>query len=107
MNYSLLMRMLYCVADLNKQFQTGSGRQGMLVAVIGDFDALDQFHHKIRPAALGGARIEYVSDVRMVHQRECLSLGLKACNHAFCIHSRFNDLESDSPADRLLLFCYK
>jgi hypothetical protein len=41
----------------------------------------------------------------MVHQRERLSLGLKACDHAFGIHSRLNQLEGDTPVNWFLLFC--
>lgn len=76
----------------------------MLIAVFSDFYSANQFHHEVRPPALGRARIEYVSDVRMVHQRKRLSLRLKACDHAFRVHSRFDDLEGDSAADRFLLF---
>jgi hypothetical protein len=40
----------------------------------------------------------------MVHERKRLSFGLKACNHAFRVHSRLNQLEGDTPVDRFLLF---
>ena len=40
----------------------------------------------------------------MVHQRQRLPLGLKAGDDAFGVHARLDDLQSDAPADRLLLF---
>ncbi len=97
--------MLDRLADLGEQCQTSAGREGMLVAIFGDLETLHQLHHKIRPPIPGCARIEDVSDVRMFHQRQRLSFGLKACNYAFGVHPRFNDLERDAPADRLFLFC--
>jgi hypothetical protein len=36
----------------------------------------------------------------MIHQRQRLSLGLKACNHTF-VSIRLYDLQRDAPADRL------
>src|SRR5262245_48741204 len=76
----------------------------MLVAIIADFYALNQFHHEIGSPPLGGASIEDVSDVRMIHQGQRLPLRLKACNHTLRVHPRLNDLEGDATADRLLLF---
>src|SRR6266567_4721253 len=101
------MGMLNGVADVNKQFQPRAGPQGTLVAEIGDFNTLDQFHYEIRTAALSRAGIEDASDVRMVHQRQCLSLGLKTCNHALGVHPRLNQLEGDAPVDRFRLFGYE
>ena len=57
------------------------GGELLLVAVLGDRDALDQLHHEVRPAALGGAGIEDAGDVGMVHQRQGLPLGLEAGDH--------------------------
>jgi hypothetical protein len=107
MDYSLLMRMLNRVAHLNKQLQPRGGLQGTLVAEISDLNSLDEFHYKIRPAALGRAGVEDVGNVRMVHQRKRLSLGLKACDHAFRVHARLNQLEGDTPVDWFLLFCHE
>src|SRR5580765_3707251 len=107
MDDSFLMRVLYRVADLNEQLQTRIRRQGMSVTIIGDFDTIDKFHHKIRPPMLGCAGIEDVSNVRMIHQRERLTLSLEARDHAFRVHSRLNHLEGDTTANRFLLLCYE
>ena len=40
----------------------------------------------------------------MIHQRQGLPFGFKACNHAFRIHPRFDHLKGHAPQDwRLLL----
>ncbi len=98
------MRVLHGVANLDEQFQTRDSRERVLVAVFSDFYAPDQFHHEVRPAALRRSRIEDVSDIRMVHQRQGLPLGLKAGNDAFRVHARLDHLECNTPVDRLLLF---
>src|SRR5262249_31566115 len=103
MDNSLLMRMLDRVADLDEQFQTGGDWEGTPVAIVGDLNTLHQFHDKIGPPAVSCAGVEDVSDVGMVHQSQRLPLGLKACDHAFGVHSRLYDLECDTPADGLLL----
>jgi len=107
MDDSFLVRMLDRVADLDEQLQASAGRQEMSVAIIGDFDALDQFHHKIGPPASGRAGIEDVSDVWMFHQGQRLALGLKTRNDAVRIHSRFDQLQGDAPQDRFLLLSHE
>src|SRR5258708_11230039 len=42
----------------------------------------------------------------MIHQLERLSFCLKSGHATFCVHSQFKDFESDSPANRLLLFSH-
>ena len=54
MNYSLLVRVLDCLTNLNKQLQAFDGREIILFAELGDFGAADQFHHKKWTAAVGG-----------------------------------------------------
>ena len=39
----------------------------------------------------------------MIHHRECLTLGLEACNHLLGVHTELDDLEGHLPANRLLL----
>ena len=45
--------------------------------------------------------IEHLGDVRMVHQRQRLPLGLEAGDHLPRVHARLDDLERDRPLDRL------
>ena len=62
-----------------------------------------QFHHEVRPARLGRAGVEHLGDVRMVHQRQRLPLGLEAGDDLLGVHAQLDDLERHAAAHRLLL----
>jgi hypothetical protein len=70
---AFLMRMLDRLADLNEELQTFAGRQTVLIAIVRDPDPAHQFHHEIRPPFLRATRVQHPRDVRMIHQRQCLS----------------------------------
>ena len=54
---ALLVRVLDGVADLAEQFEALAGRKIFPVTIVGDFDAADQFHDKVRTASgEGGAK---------------------------------------------------
>ena len=103
MDDALLVCVLDGVADLDEQLQPLGGVELLVVAVLGDGDALDQLHHEVRPASVGAAGIEHAGDVGMVHHRQRLPLGLEAGDHLLAVHARLDDLERDAAADRLLL----
>ena len=71
------------------------------VAVLRDRHAFDQLHDEVRPAAVGRAGIQHFGDVRMVHHRHGLPLGLEAGDHLPRVHARLDDLERDRALDRL------
>ena len=75
----------------------------VLVAVIGDPDPSHQFHHEVGPAGLGRAGVEHLGDVRVVHQRQRLALGLEPGDDLPRVHAQLDDLEGDPAAHRLLL----
>ena len=91
-------------ADLAEERQSFRQAEPVLVAVVGERDALDQLHDEERPAAVGGAGVEDPGDVRVVHQRQGLPLGLEPGEHRPRIHARLDQLERDLPLDRLRLF---
>ena len=101
MDDALLVRVLDRMANLNKQAKPLTGGKTVPVTVVGDANALDQFHGKEGSARLGSAGIEHFGDVRMVHEGEPLTLGFEASDHLPCVHAQFDDLEGDAPADRL------
>ncbi len=70
-------------------------------SVIGD--AVDQFHHEVGAPAFGGARVEHLGNVGMVHHRQRLPLGFEAGDHLPRVHARLDDLQRDAAFDRLLL----
>ena len=97
-----LMCVLHGLANMGEQLQPLTNAQVMPITEIGDGNAADQFHHKVRPARLGGATVKYLGNVRVIHQRQGLPLGLKTGHHLPGIHARFDDLQRHLAANRLL-----
>ena len=91
------------LADLDEQLQPLPGGELVLVAVLRDGNAVDQFHHEVGPARLGRPGVEHLGDVRVVHQGQGLPLGLEAGDHLPGVHARLDDLQGHLAADRLLL----
>ena len=61
--------------------------------------ALDQLHHEVRPARLASRRRRStLRDVRVVHQRQRLPLGLEAGDDLPRVHAQLDDLERDAGA---------
>ena len=58
----------------------------VVVAVLGDRNTLDQFHHEVGPARLGGPGVEDLGDVGMIHQCQGLPLGLEARDDLLGVH---------------------
>ena len=73
----------------------------MLVAVVGQRDALDQLHDEEGPPGLGRAGVEHLGDVRVVHQGQGLSLRLEPRQHRPRVHSLLDQLERHLPPHRL------
>ena len=101
MNDSLLMGMLHGLADLDEQLQPlrGLSRALSQYSVIG-MPRTSSMTKYGRPA-VGRTRIEHLGDVRMVHHRQRLPLGLEAGDHLLGVHARLDDLQRDAAADRL------
>src|SRR5947208_1351039 len=104
MDNALLMRVLNSMANLNEQIETLGGIEMILVAILRDSDAADQFHHEIRATGIGRAGVEHLSGVRMIHHRECLALSFEPGDHVAGIHPEFDDLQRHPAPDRLGLF---
>src|SRR5438034_6971376 len=104
MNDAPLMRVLDRLADLYKELKPIICGERMLIAVFGDLDPTNQLHDEIWAPRFGRPGIKHLRDIGVVHQRQCLPLGLKPGDHALRIHSRLDDFQSDPPADRCLLF---
>ena len=67
MDDALLVRMLDGLTYQDKELEPLGGIEPVLIAVAGDGDPLDQFHHEKRPATLSGATIEHLGDIGVVH----------------------------------------
>ena len=100
---SLLVGMLNRLANLSEEFQPLFSGKVVLVAVVGNASALDQFHDEVRPAAVSSASIEHLGNVGMVHEREGLPLRFEPGNDTFGVHAKLDDLERHAAANRFLL----
>jgi len=89
---------------LMKKIEPLGGVEFLLIAVLGDGNAFDQFHYEVRTAGVGRSGIQHLGDVGMVHQRQGLALGLEPSDDLLGVHPQFDDLEGDPPSHRLLLF---
>ena len=85
----------------DEQLQPLPRGQPVLVAELGDRHALDQLHHEVRPAGRGRPAVEHPGDVRVVHDRQGLPLGLEPGDHLPRVHPRLEHLQRDLAADRL------
>jgi len=103
MDNALLVGVLHGVADLDEQLQPLFGAQSVGIAVVGDRDALDQFHNKVRPSCLSSSGVKDFGDIRMVHYGKSLTLGLETGDNRLGVHAQFDDFESHLAADGLLL----
>ena len=75
----------------------------LLVAVFGDRDALTSSITKYgRPVSVAPAS-STLGDVRMIHHRQRLPLGLKSGDHLPGVHAELDDLERHPAPDRLRL----
>ena len=97
----LLVRVLYRLADRDRQLESFAGRQPAFVAEPGDRDALDQLHDEVRAAGVGGAGVENLGDVGVVHQGQGLAFGPEPGEDLAAVHAGLDELEGDRPPHRL------
>lgn len=76
----------------------------MLIAVFGNFNPANKFHHKIGPAGFGRTGIEYLRDAGIVHQCERLSFSFKPGYDTLRVHARLDNLQGHPSTNRLFLF---
>ena len=98
------MRVLHGVADEHEEVEPLAQGEVVLLAELGQAHAAHEFHHEVGPARVGGAGIKHLGDVRMVHEREGLALGLEAGDDLPGVHAELDDLEGDAATDGFLLF---
>ena len=101
MDHAFLVRMLNSVADIDEQLEPLSNRQAVLIAVVRQLDTTHQLHREVGAAVLGGAGVQDLGDIGMLHHRECLPLGLEAGQDLLGVHAGLEDLQRDSAPHRL------
>ena len=97
----LLVRVLHRRADLAEQGQPLGEAQPVLVAVVGQRDALDQLHDEEGAAGVGGAGVEDLGDVGVVHQGQGLPLGLEPGQDGPRVHAGLDELQRHLALDGL------
>ena len=100
MDDALLVGVLDRLANRYEQFQPLLRGQPVAVAVLGDRHTLDQLHHEVRPAVVQPA-VEHLGDVRVVHERQRLPLGVEPGQHLLRVHPGLDQFDRDKPLDRL------
>ena len=100
---TLLMGVLYGLADLGEEIDAGAQTQAMDIAVVGDGHAVDVFHGEPRAPRLADAGIEDLGDTRVLHQGKCLPLDLEARQDLATVHAWLEQLERDTAAHRFFL----
>src|SRR4051812_26062610 len=96
MNDALLVRVLNGAANVNEELQPSLCADAIGLAVICDGNTFHQLHHEKGPPVFGGAAIEHLCDVWMVHQREGLPLGFEAGHDLLRVHAELDDLQSNA-----------
>jgi hypothetical protein len=91
------------MADGDEQLEPLLGGEFVPIAELGDRDAADQFHGEVRPPTLGRPGVEHAGDVRVVHHRQGLPLGLEPGDHLAGVHAGLDDLQCHLPPDRVFL----
>ena len=90
-------------ADLLEEREPVLDAQVVLVAVLDDGVALDEFHDEERAAGVGRASVEDAGDVGVVHERQRLPLGREAADHLASVHAGLDDFDRDPPYHRMQL----
>ena len=98
-----MMGVLDRMADLDEQLEPFTCIEMILIAVVSDFDAAHQFHDEVRPACVRCSGLQDFGNIRMIHHRQRLSLGLESGDDAPRVHAQLDDFERDAASDRFLL----
>ena len=97
-HHALEMRVLHSRADLLQQLDALLEVELVLVAVVGQRDALDVFHGEEGLALWGQPGVVDRGDAGVLHHRQCLALGLEARHHGQAVHAQLDHLERHTPA---------
>ena len=99
----LLVGVLHRFADGDEELDPVRGVEALAVAVVGDRHPRDEVHHEVGAPLRGRAGVQDARDVRVVHQRQRLALGLEARHELLGVEAPLDQLERDAAADRPLL----
>ena len=91
------------LANGDEELEPAANFEVVAVAVVGERLARDELHDEVRKPVLGGAGVERLRDVWVVHDGERLALALEAGQHLAVVHAEADDLERHHAVERLEL----
>ena len=92
---AFLVGVLNSLADGQEQIDAFGNRQRVPRGVRRNRLAAHVLHDEIWAALRSGTRLEDPRNSRMVHQGQCLTLGLEASHHLRRVHARLDHLQRD------------
>jgi len=98
-----LVRVLDALADLQEQFEPVCEVHAAAVAELDQGQARHVLHREEQPALLGGADVQNLRDVRMLHAREQGAFAAETVEDVLAVHARLDHLQRDLAAYRLQL----
>ena len=104
MDDPLLVGVLHTIADLHEESQPILSAQALSVAVLRQRHPFDILHGKKWPAIIARACLVGSGDVRVVHERQGLALGLEASQHLLGVHPPPDELKGHTAPYGGLLF---
>src|SRR5882672_11120487 len=105
MDDRFLVSVLHRIASLDEQLQTVSHWKGTIIAIASNCNAADIFHDKERPPTNADASVEDAGHVVMGHQRQRLTLCIKANDDFRRVHTQFDQLDSHDAPQGMRLLC--
>ena len=87
------VRVVDGVAGFLKQAQSCIEGQPMLIAVIGNRNALDELHRKVGPPVARYATVQEAGNVRVIEAGEDSAFLAEAAQHTFRVHALLDDLQ--------------
>ena len=100
---AFLVGVLDGATDLNEEFQSFTGGKKILITILGDARATDEFHDEVGPTGVRSTGAEDFGHVRMLHEGKGLGFGLETGDDLGGIHAELNELESDTATERTSL----
>ena len=103
MDDTLLMGVLYAIANRCEEGQALLCAQPLGVAILRQRNSADVFHGEKRSALVGRARLEGLGDVGVVHERQGLPLGFESSQYLLGVHPPLDQFERHPAPNRGLL----
>src|ERR1700684_2572506 len=95
MDDQLLVRVVHCLAQRQKESEFVFNRKRVLVAETIDGDTVDQFHDEIGHSVAARTAVEQPRDIRVFEPRENLTLARKSNGGAVLPKSAVENLDGD------------